>query len=64
MGVYEFGDRVKSGTYLHFGQSGDPDSPHFFDQSELLSKQEFKPGWFYMDEIEANLESKYRPGEE
>jgi acyl-homoserine-lactone acylase len=64
MGVYEFGDRVKAKTYLHYGQSGDPNSPHFFDQAELLSKQQFKDAWFYWDDVLANAKTVYHPGEE
>ena len=61
--AYEFGDRIKSGTLLQFGTSGNPDSPHFFDQAQLLSERKLKPGWFYEDEVSANTVSRYHPGE-
>jgi penicillin amidase len=64
MGVYEFGDKVKAKTYLHYGQSGDPNSPHFFDQAYLLSNKQFKDAWFYWDDVLAHAEAKYHPGEE
>ncbi len=64
MAVIEFGEKVKAGSYLHFGQSGDPSSPHFFDQAELLSKQTFKPAWFHWDDVVKHTEQAYHPGEE
>jgi penicillin amidase len=63
MAVVEFGERMKAKSYLHFGQSGDPKSPHFFDQAELLSKQQFKDAWFYADDVEKHTTEKYHPGE-
>jgi len=64
MAVAEFGERTKGKSYLHYGQSGDPDSPHFFDQAKLLSEQKFKDAWLYWDDVVANTKSKYHPGEE
>ena len=63
MAVYEFGERVKAASYLHYGQSHDPASPHFFDQAKLLSEKRFKPAWFYWDEVEAHTVRRYRPGD-
>jgi penicillin amidase len=63
MAVVEFGDRLKAKSYLHFGQSGNPDSPHFFDQAALLSKQQFKDAWFYADDVDKHTVEKYHPGE-
>lgn len=63
MAVVEFGDRVHAETLLQFGQSADPESPHFMDQAELLSKQQFKPSPFYWDDVKAAAKSVYRPGE-
>jgi len=65
MAVYEFApDRVKAKSVLQFGNSGDPDSPHFFDQAELYSKKEYKDAWFYWDDVLANAQRSYHPGEE
>jgi len=63
MAVYEFGDKVKAKSLLQFGQSGDPMSPHFFDQAKLYSKKQYKDAWFYWDDVLANAKRSYRPGE-
>lgn len=63
MAAYEFGrNRINAASYLHYGQSADPNSPHYFDQAALLSQKKFKPAWFYWDEVVAHTEEKYHPG--
>lgn len=65
MGVYEFGkDKVKSKTLLQYGQSGDPNSPHFFDQAQLYSDRKFKDAWFDWEDVVKNTVEKYNPGAE
>ena len=62
-GVVEFGKTVKAKTILQFGESGDPASPHYFDQAPLYARQEFKPAWFSKAEIASHKTRVYHPGE-
>jgi hypothetical protein len=34
------------------------------DQSPLYARGDFKPAWLALEDIKANLERAYRPGEE
>lgn len=62
--VMEFGPTVRARTITPFGESGDPHSPHFFDQAPLFAAGRFKPEWFSAADIAAHQERAYRPGEE
>ncbi|MEM1245680.1 MAG: penicillin acylase family protein, partial [Acidobacteriota bacterium] len=61
MAVYEFGERTRGMSYLHYGQSHRPESPHFFDQAKLLSERRFKTAYLYWDDVEKHTERQYRP---
>jgi acyl-homoserine-lactone acylase len=58
--IVEFGDTVRARSILNYGQSGEPASPHFFDQAELYARRELKPAWFGRGEVEANAVRTYR----
>jgi acyl-homoserine-lactone acylase len=57
--VIAFGPTLRAASILNYGQSGDPASPHFFDQAELYARQQFKPAWFSRGEVEANAVRSY-----
>ena len=61
--VVEFGDRVRAMTLLAGGQSGDPGSPHFLDQSERYQNRQFKDVAYYREDVEQRAVRRYRPGQ-
>lgn len=51
-------DGIRSYTCIPWGQSADPQSPHYMDQGrELYSKRQMKPTWWTKQELLPNVES-------
>ena len=60
--VVEFGPEIRAKTLLAGGQSGNPESPHFDDQSQRYADVKFKDVAYYRDDVEARATRKYSPG--
>jgi acyl-homoserine lactone acylase PvdQ len=60
--VVSFGARTEARSIVYYGQSGDPASPHYFDQAPLYARGLFKPAWFDEDDVRANTERAYLVG--
>jgi len=61
--VVDFGSTIKAYSIVYFGQSGDPSSPHYFDQAPLYAEGKFKPAWFSRQEVIEHSVLTYHPGE-
>ncbi|MEO5500895.1 MAG: penicillin acylase family protein, partial [Ginsengibacter sp.] len=59
----EFGPRVKALSLLAGGESGHPDSNHFFDQGQMYSQGKFKEVLFYKEDVLKHATKTYHPGE-
>jgi acyl-homoserine-lactone acylase len=57
MRLVEFSDPLRSWSLHVHGQSDDPASPHYDDQTRLMSQREFKPVYFNRQELENHIES-------
>ncbi|MDR9419135.1 acylase [Gracilimonas sp.] len=60
--VVEFGDSLKAKSILAGGQSGDPESPHFFDQAQRYVDVNFKEVPYYKSDVDARAQEQYQPG--
>jgi acyl-homoserine lactone acylase PvdQ len=60
--VVEFGDKVKAKSLLAGGQSGDPTSPHFYDQAQRYAQGQFKNVAFYKEDVLKRAVERYQPG--
>lgn len=61
--VVEFGQPLRAKAITVGGLQSDPDSPHFDDQAEMYANGEFRDVLFYRNDVEADLERQYHPGE-
>ncbi|KAA1244466.1 acylase [Aquimarina sp. RZ0] len=61
--VVEFGDKVKAKTILAGGQSSNPTSPHFNDQTKSYIEGRFKDAAFYKEDVVKRAKKTYHPGE-
>ena len=59
----EFGPKIKAKSLLAGGNSGNTNSTHFSDQSEMYQNGQFKEVLFYKDDVIKNAEKTYHPGE-
>ena len=48
----------------HGGQSGDPNSPHFDDQTIPYIKAKFKDVAYYREDVLKRAKKTYKPGKE
>jgi len=63
LAVVEFGDRVRAKAITVGGESGDPSSRHFNDQSSRYATGNLRDVYFYRDQLEGHIERQYHPGE-
>jgi acyl-homoserine lactone acylase PvdQ len=61
--VVEFGKKIAARSILAGGQSGDPASPHFFDQAKMYADGKFKEVHFYKEDVLKNAKRTYHPGQ-
>jgi penicillin amidase len=63
LAAWEFApEGARGASLVPFGVSGDPDSPHYFDQAKLLSQQQLKPEHFTEQQVAHNAARSYHPG--
>ncbi len=61
--VVEFGSKLKAKSILAGGQSGDPESAHFNDQTQRYADANWKDVAFYKDDVLKRAKEIYIPGE-
>ncbi len=61
--VVEFGDRLRARAVTAGGLNNDPASPHFNDQADRYANGNLRDVRFYREDVEANAQETYRPGE-
>jgi acyl-homoserine-lactone acylase len=64
LAAWEFApEGARGASLVPFGVSGDPDSPHYFDQAKLLSDERLKPERFTEQQVLRAAVRSYRPGQ-
>jgi len=64
LAAYEFTPQgVRGASVVPFGVSGNPQSPHYFDQAKLLSEKRLKPELFSKPQVLQGAVRSYHPGE-
>lgn len=64
LAAYEFApEGVRGASLVPFGANSDINSPHFFDQAQLLADQRLKPELFRPADVQAAAVRSYHPGE-
>ncbi len=64
LAVYEFtADGARGASLVQFGESGDAESPHYFDQARLLSETSLKPILFRRSDVRGAAVRSYHPGQ-
>ncbi|MEM1011596.1 MAG: penicillin acylase family protein [Planctomycetota bacterium] len=61
--IVAFGDSPRARSLTPYGQSRDPESPHFEDQMSLYAQGRLRDVFFTRDAFRANAKQTYRPGE-
>ncbi|MDG2522189.1 penicillin acylase family protein [Caulobacter segnis] len=56
-----FGPRVEARAISVGGESSDPTSKHFSDQSQRYAQGSLRPVYFYPEELEGHVERRYKP---
>ena len=57
----EFGPKIRAYSLLAGGQSGEPNSPHFFDQGKRYAEGKFKEIHFYKEDVMRHQVRVYHP---
>lgn len=55
--IIDFSGKTKAMSCLPFGVSEHPRSPHFADMLPVYARRDFKPVWFFPNEVKANAKS-------
>lgn len=61
--VVQFGDKVRARAISAGGESGDPASPHFYDQAQRYVIGNLRDVYFYPEDVKKHAVRTYRPGE-